>query len=312
MELWIVGWQNDHPDGTLGEALAASAELRQQSYAWLMRPSMRGGQDSRIRVMAEQDGFAEIQKSWARMGYPFDSLTPSYATALGASGDRPSALAELMGIIINDGVRQPLNRIGSLQFASNTPYETRLQQQGGKGERVLDADLARVAREALFNVVENGTARRLKGVLKLGDGSVVPIGGKTGTGDHRFEVFAKGGAVVSSHVVSRSGTFMFMIGDRYFGTMMVYVGEPWAEKYKFTSAMPTQLLKTLAPTLIPMLEGRSCGAEGRAVPPIAQASVPAMSMARTLPDNTLAATPMAEAPLPNPGLTKTRLEAKVH
>jgi hypothetical protein len=37
-----------------------------------------------------------------------------------------------------------------------------------------------------------------------------------------------------------------------------------------------------------------------------------MSMARTLPDNTLAATPMAEAPLPNPGLTKTRLEAKVH
>ncbi len=312
MELWIVGWQNDHPEGTLGEALAASTELRQQSYAWLMRPSMRGGQDSRIRVMAEQDGFAEIQKSWARMGYPFDSLTPSYATALGASGDRPSALAELMGIIINDGVRKPLARIGSLQFASGTPYETRLDQQGGKAEQVLERDVAQVAREALFNVVENGTARRLKGVLKLGDGSVVPIGGKTGTGDHRYEVFAKGGAVISSHVVSRSGTFMFMIGDRYFGTMMVYVGEPWAEKYKFTSAMPTQLLKTLAPTLIPMLEGRSCGAEGRAVPPIAQASVPPMPMARSLPGTTIAATPMADAPLASGGLTKTRLESKTH
>ncbi|MFM2067906.1 MAG: hypothetical protein RLZZ584_2815 [Pseudomonadota bacterium] len=305
MEMWIVAWQDEHPDGTMGEALAASAELRQQAYGWLMRPSMRGGQDARIRVMAEQDAFAEIQKSWARLGYPFDSLTASYATSLGASGDRPAALAELMGIIINDGVRMPLNRIGALQFAADTPYETRMQQQGGKGERVLDADVATVARDALFNVVENGTARRLKGVLKLRDGTTVPIGGKTGTGDHRYEVFARGGAVVSSHVVSRSGTFMFMIGDRYFGTMMVYVGEPYAEKYKFTSAMPTQLLKTLAPTLIPMLEGRDCAhanAVRKPVPPMVKATRPANGPATNPPVRTdsgsdLGSDPMANAPL---------------
>jgi membrane peptidoglycan carboxypeptidase len=333
MEMWIVAWQDEHPEGNLGEALAASTELRQQAYGWLMRPSMRGGQDSRIRVMAEQDAFAEIQKSWARLGYPFDTLTASYATSLGASGDRPAALAELMGIIINNGVRMPLNRIGALQFASNTPYETRLQQQGGKGERVLDAEIATVARDALFNVVENGTARRLKGVLKLKDGSVVPIGGKTGTGDHRFEVFAKGGALVSSHVVSRSGTFMFMIGERYFGTMMVYVGEPYAEKYKFTSAMPTQLLKTLAPTLIPMLEGRDCASaarEGLPKPPApmvrAQPNPPALpsqALARqvvmtaalkTSPTETIGpvanpvdTNPMADAPLSAGGLSNASL-----
>jgi membrane peptidoglycan carboxypeptidase len=311
MELWIVGWQNEHAEGSLPEALAASAELRLQAYSWLMRPSMRGGQDSRIRVMAEQDGFAEIQKSWARLGYPFDSLTPSYATSLGASGDRPSALAELMGIIVNDGMRLPLNRIGSLQFAGNTPYETRMQHQNGKAERVLDADIAAVSRDALFNVVENGTARRLKGVLKLRDGTVVPIGGKTGTGDHRFEVFAKGGAVVSSHVVSRSGTFMFMIGDRYFGTMMVYVGEPYAEKYKFTSAMPTQLLKTLAPTLIPMLDGRDCshGAPPphKAQPPMVKASVPQALAVKTSATAEVGTNPMADAPLSASGLTNASL-----
>ena len=40
----------------------------------------------------------EIQRAWQKLGYPFEALTPSYATAIGASGDRPSALAELMGI----------------------------------------------------------------------------------------------------------------------------------------------------------------------------------------------------------------------
>jgi hypothetical protein len=40
---------------------------------------------------------------------------------------------------------------------------------------------------------------------------------------------------------------------------MVYVHEPDAVKYRFTSALPAQLLKTLAPVLLPMLDGRACG-----------------------------------------------------
>jgi hypothetical protein len=44
-------------------------------------------------------------------------------------------------------------------------------------------------------------------------------------------------------------------GDRYFGTIMAYVLEPHAANYKFTSAMPAQLLKALTPGLLPRIEG---------------------------------------------------------
>jgi hypothetical protein len=36
------------------------------------------------------------------------------------------------------------------------------------------------------------------------------------------------------------------------------VHEPYAAKYKFTSALPAQLLKTLTPSLVPLIEGSSC------------------------------------------------------
>ena len=64
--------------------------------------------------------------------------------------------------------------------------------------------------------------------------------------------------VISSRVVSRSATFVFLIGDRYFGTVMVYAPEPYAAKYKFTSALPVQLLKSMAPAMLPLLEGDGC------------------------------------------------------
>ena len=55
--------------------------------------------------------------------------------------------------------------------------------------------------------------------------------------------------LLSSRVVSRSGTFVFFIGERHFGTLTAYVKGPEAERYQFTSALPTQVLKTLAPLL---------------------------------------------------------------
>ena len=87
---------------------------------------------------------------------------------------------------------------------------------------------------------------------------MVEIGGKTGTGDHRFDTFGRGGQLLSSRVVNRSATLVFLIGDRYFGTMMAYVHEPYAANYKFTSAMPAQLLKVLTPVLLPLVDGSAC------------------------------------------------------
>jgi len=175
---------------------------------------------------------------------------PSYATALGSSADRPAALAELMGILVNDGVHLPTLRLDRLDFAVDTPYETRLAYSPAGGERVLPPEVAKVVRAALARVVEGGSAQRLRGVLTRQDGTPVTIGGKTGTGDHRFETYGKRGVLISSRVVSRSGTFVFYVGERHFGVLTAYVKGPDAAKYKFTSALPAQILKVLAPKLL--------------------------------------------------------------
>ncbi len=260
LELWLVGQLRRQPKASLSELVAASKDVRQEVYTWLFKTRHKGAQDLRIRSLLEQEGFQEIQRRWKRVGYPFDALTPSYASALGASGDRPAALAELMGIIVNEGVRLPVARVTGLHFAQGTPYETRLDLRPAAGERVLPAEVTKVVRTALVDVVDNGTAARLRGALKLPGGSVVPIGGKTGTGDHRFDVHGRGGVLISSRVVNRTATLAFLIGDRYFGTMMAYVHEPHAARYRFTSAMPSQLLKALVPALQPMLAQGPCGA----------------------------------------------------
>jgi len=276
LELWVAAYLRERPEAPLREAVAASVEQRQQVYQWLFRTRHKGAQDARIRNLLEVDAFAEIQRAWRRLGYPFESLTPSYASALGASGDRPAALAELMGIIVNGGLRLPVTRVASLQFARGTPYETHLEYRPAQAERVLAPEIADVVRRALIGVVEEGTAKRLKGALVRRDGSVVQIGGKTGTGDHRFDTYGRAGQLISSRVVNRSATLVFLIGDRYFGTLMAYVHEPYAADYKFTSAMPAQLLKALVPALLPLVEGRGCSAE----PDDREAAGPEQKLAR--------------------------------
>ncbi len=258
LELWTAAYLREYPKARLGDAVAASTQQRQEVYQWLFKTRHKGAQDARIRNLLEVDAFAEIQKAWRRLGYPFETLTPSYASALGASGDRPAALAELMGIVVNRGMRLPVERVTSLQFGRGTPYETRLAYRPTQAERVLQTEIADVVRRALIGVVENGTGKRLKGTLVRRDGSAVEIGGKTGTGDHRFDIYARGGQLVSSRVVNRSATLVFLIGDRYFGTMMAYVHEPYAANYRFTSAMPAQLLKALSPVLLPLVDGGGC------------------------------------------------------
>lgn len=271
LELWVVGQLRHRPEASLSDLVAQSREQRQDVYSWLFKTRHKGAQDRRIRDLIEQEAFGEILRRWRRLGYPFETLTPSYATALGASGDRPAALAELMGIIVNRGVRLPIVRVPSLQFGAGTPFETRLDVQPAKGERLLPAEVADTVREALAGVVDGGTAGRLKGSFVLKDGTVVQAGGKTGTGDHRFTVVGRGGQIVSARVVSRTGAFVFYLGDRYFGTIVAYVQEPYAARYKFTSALPAQLLKALAPTLLPLLnEDPSCKAPGAQVRPKGQ------------------------------------------
>jgi len=254
LELWLVRYLSEHPEATLTESLAASVEERQAVYTWLFRTRHKNAQDVRIRSLLEVEAFLAIGRSWQRLGYPFDSLTPSYASAIGSSGDRPAALARLMGLIVNGGMSLPVVRFDELHFAAGTPYERRLTHHPAGGERLLPVELTDVVRNAVIDVATEGTARRIAGAFTRADGTVIPVGGKTGTGDHRIQRFDRAGHKVSEQVVSRSATFVFLIGDRFFGTITAYVGGADAERYVFTSALAVQLLRALAPTLMPLME----------------------------------------------------------
>jgi membrane peptidoglycan carboxypeptidase len=120
-----------------------------------------------------------------------------------------------MGIVVNNGVRLPAVSLEKLRFAANTPYDTTFARKQPKGERLLPAELTVVVRRALQGVVEQGTASRLKGAFKDADGKPIIMGGKTGTGDHRYETFDSAGNVLTSRVVNRTATMVFFLGDRF-------------------------------------------------------------------------------------------------
>src|SRR6185436_14596078 len=100
-------------------------------------------QQARIQQMLEEDAFTAIHRRWQRLGYPFPTLVPSLATAIGSSADRPEALAELVGILLNDGVRKPTIAVASLRFGAGTPFETAFAPRTADGEQVLVPEIAR-------------------------------------------------------------------------------------------------------------------------------------------------------------------------
>ena len=253
LELWLVGYLAQHPKATREEVIAASYEQRQDVYRWLFKNHRKYAQQRRIMTMLEEEAFKEIHSAWKRVGYPFDALTPSYATSIGASGDRPAALAELTGILLNDGVRLPAVRFESLHYAQGTPYETLMNKTPDQGQRIFAPEIAKVARGAMIGVVTAGTAGRLNGIYTDAQGKPLSVGGKTGTGDHRKQVWGAGGRLIESKFISRAATFTFFLGDHFFGVMTAYIEGDNAGLYHFTSSLPVQIIKFLKPVLSPLI-----------------------------------------------------------
>jgi len=253
LELWLVAYLRGHPKAVWSEIVQASTRERVEVYDWLFKTSRKNAQDIRIQSLIEIEAFQEIHRRWRKLGYPFSSLVPSYATAIGSSADRPAALAELMGVILNDGVKLPSVSLTRLEFANGTPYQGVLARNAPTPERIFPVEAAQVIRTALVRVVEEGTARRLKGTFPLPDGGHLTIGGKTGTGDHRFETYAASGAVLESKVVNRTATFAFFLGKSFYGVMTVFVPGEAAADYRFTSGLATQIVKALEPALRPLV-----------------------------------------------------------
>ncbi len=253
LELWLVRFLITHPLAIYPDAVAASSKQRIAVYEWLFKTQRKNAQDIRIRSLLEVEAFLEIHRRWKRLGYPFDSLVPSLATAIGSSADRPAALAQLVGIILNRGKSAPTRPIEGLRFAAGTPFETIVKPTAPTGQRLLSREVAAAVRRALIDVVARGTASRLADALTGPDGKPVPIGGKTGTGDNRYVTFTAAGTVKESRVINRSATFVFFIGNRFFGAITAFVPGPGAAAYRFTSSLPVQLLKVLLPDLEPLI-----------------------------------------------------------
>ncbi|HMI32243.1 MAG TPA: hypothetical protein VK527_10955, partial [Candidatus Limnocylindrales bacterium] len=251
LEIWSAGAMLRNPGLKREELIASGADARRQASEWLFRTRNRRAQDSRLRTRFERDAFFRMTPSWRRLGFPFDRLVPSYATAIGSSADRPTALAELMGIIVNDGEGQPCVRISRLVFGPATPYHTALESEPPPARRLLSHATASAARSVLTGVVESGsgTAHRLQHLFHDSNGTPIALGGKTGTGDNRFLTFGRGGRVISSQVVSRTAAFTFFIGDRYYGVVTASVFGKRAASYRFTSALPLRFLELLAPSI---------------------------------------------------------------
>ena len=120
--------------------------------------------------------------------------------------------------------------------------------------QVLVPEIAARVKQALVDIVEAGTARRLHGAFRYGDKAPLLVGAKTGTGDNRKKYFARGGQLVREEVVNRTATVVFFIGDAFFGNLTVYVPGPAAADFGFTSSLPAQLLSAMAPALQPLLD----------------------------------------------------------
>jgi hypothetical protein len=84
--------------------------------------------------------------------------------------------------------------------------------------------------------------------------TILSIGGKTGTGDNRFKVYSGAGMLLGSRAVNRTAAFVFMIGDRFYGTVTAFVPGKTSASYNFTSALPVRVLKDLEPQLVPLVQ----------------------------------------------------------
>jgi membrane peptidoglycan carboxypeptidase len=257
LELWCAGELARNPGISWTELLDRSIAARRVASLWLFKTRNRTAQDLRLRARIERDAFARMTPFWRSLGFAFDELVPSYATAIGSSADRPMALAELMGIIVNDGRHRPTIDVHRLSFALGTPYHTVFETRPPEDLQVMRPSVARLLREVLAGVVERGTARSVYHAFADESGTPIRIGGKTGSGDNRIERFDSAGLRLYSRATSRTASFVFYLGDRWFGVITAAVSGSQAARYGFTSSLPLAVLKLAAPALSETIRGRS-------------------------------------------------------
>ncbi|MGL4833798.1 MAG: hypothetical protein ACRCXH_05230, partial [Shewanella sp.] len=92
------------------------------------------------------------------------------------------------------------------------------------------------------------------GIFADEQGAMLAIGGKTGTGDNRIVTQMQQGKKVATTAMNRTATFVFYLGDDYFGTLTAFVPGSKSDDFSFTSALPLQVMKGMMPIITPYLQ----------------------------------------------------------
>lgn len=254
LHLWTARRLAEGSEMSWQSLIQGADDVIQESYEWLFETHNMGRQNNTIRTVLEKHAFRHIEQRWQALGFPFERMVPSYASALGVSGDQPAALAQLVGILQNDGVNVDNIKYSHIHLAENTPYECHFRYHSEPSQRVLSSTIARLAKQGIQGVVEQGTAVRARGSVTLENGEELRVGGKTGTGDNRLKTYNGSGQLISDVATNRTATFVFTIGDDFYGTIVAYVGGEEADNHSFTSSLPVQAFKEIAPYLRPLLQ----------------------------------------------------------
>jgi hypothetical protein len=180
LELWVVEYLARHPDASLSEVLDSSVDARQEVYSWLRRTGHKNAQDRRIRTLLESEAFVEIHRAGAASAIRSNRWCPPTPPRSAAPPIARRRSPELLGILVNDGVRLSTERLARFHFGASTPFETVLEREPAPSERVLHSEVATVVRHELLGVVRSGTAARARKTIELADGRKLDVGGKTG------------------------------------------------------------------------------------------------------------------------------------
>jgi hypothetical protein len=133
----------------------------------------------------------------------------------------------------------------------------------------MPTEVAVALKGLMREVVEGGTAVRAQGCLTDDRGKPIILGGKTGSGDNRIERVAANGAKIGNRAINRTASFVFVIGDHYFGMITAYVDGEQAGDYTFTSSLALQAFKMLARDIQPLVGAVPAEAERAAAAPAA-------------------------------------------
>ena len=154
-----------HPNASRSEMMAASTEQRQEVYAWLLKSKRKGAADTRIRIILEEDAFERVARG---LGPGRLSLRQPGAVLR----DRDRQLRRPAGGAGRTGRHHPqrrrapadgAHRVGSI--SPKAPLTRRFCPSRRGGERLFPTEVAAALRRALTDVVANGTAKRVAGAF---------------------------------------------------------------------------------------------------------------------------------------------------